>query len=125
MPNDPPTQAQKDLLWDDVRKSIDGGNGLVVNIVAPASNHPPGYPNYTIYHYIAVVGYDDVQGVYVADPANFGGYQHYWLSVDKLASLIAPKGYTCAPTGAPPAPNEDDDDAAWLPILTQLIGPVK
>lgn len=124
IPNDPPTQAQKDLLWNDVRASIDGGNGVVVNIVAPPGNQPPGYPRWeTIYHYIAVVGYGD-EGIYVADPARFGGYEHYWLSVDKLASLIAPKGYACAPTGVAAPPNEDDDDAAWRPILTQLIGPV-
>lgn len=125
IPNDPPTRAQVDLLREDVRKSIDGGNGVVANIVAVPSNRPPGYPAQKIYHYIAIVGYDEAQGVYVADPANFGGYQHYWLTWEKIASLIAPKGYACAPTGAPvPPPNEDDDDAAWLPILTQLVGPV-
>ncbi|WP_186301144.1 C39 family peptidase [Rhodococcus sp. WB9] len=125
IPNDPPTGAQVDLLRSDVKRSIDGGNGVVANIVAPASNHPPGYPNYTVYHYIAIVGYDDVQGVYVADPANFGGIHNYWLSWEKIASLIAPKGYSAAPVERPAAPaNEDDDDAAWLPILTQFVGPV-
>lgn len=124
IPNDPPTQAQKDLLWNDIRSSINGGNGLVVNIVAPPGNQPPGYPSWqTIYHYIAVVGYDDVQGVYVADPARFGGYEHYWLSVDKLASLIAPKGYACAPTGPlTPAPPVDVDADVWADNLHQLLG---
>lgn len=126
IPNDPPTAAQLALLKDDIRKSIDGGNGVVANIVAPPGNQPPGYPSWqTIYHYIAIVGYDDAQGVYVADPARFGGYEHYWLPWEKIVSLIAPKGYACAPTGAPkPPPNEDDDDAAWWPALTQLVGPV-
>jgi hypothetical protein len=127
IPNDPPTASQHALFREDVRKSIDGGNGVVANIVAPPGNQPPGYPQWqTIYHYIAIVGYDEAQGVYVADPANFGGYQHYWLTWDKIASLIAPKGYAVAPTGAPkPPPNDDDDDASWLPILTQLVGPVQ
>lgn len=124
IPNDPPTAAQLALLKDDIRKSIDGGNGVVANIVAPPGNQPPGYPRWqTIYHYIAIVGYDDAQGVYVADPARFSGYEHYWLTWEKIASLIAPKGYACAPTGAPVPPlNEDDEDAAWWPILAQMIG---
>lgn len=113
IPNDPPTQSQKDLLREDVRKSIDGGNGVVANIVAPPGNQPPGYPAWqTIYHYIAIVGYDDAQGVYVADPANFSGIHNYWLTWDKIASLIAPKGYSCAPTGAPPTPAAPSPEAA-------------
>lgn len=124
MPNDPPTGAQIDLLWNDIRASIDAGCGLVANIVAPASNHPPGYPNYTIYHYVAIVGYDEKNGVYVADPARFGGIEHYWLSLEKMASLICPKGYSAAPTAAPPAPPAPAADA-WLPVLEQFIGPVK
>lgn len=125
IPNDPPTQGQKDLLWNDIRSSINGGNGLVVNIVAPPGNQPPGYPSWqTIYHYVAIVGYDDTQGVYVADPARFGGYEHYWLTLDKMASLIAPKGYAAAPTGPlSPAPAVDVDAAVWADNLTQLLGP--
>ena len=124
MPNDPPTRAQIDLLWNDIRASIDAGCGLVANIVAPANNHPPGYPNYTIYHYVAIVGYDEKNGVYVADPARFGGIEHYWLSLEKMASLICPKGYSAAPTATPPVPPAPAVDA-WLPVLEQFIGPVK
>ena len=58
MPNDPPTQQQRDLLWHDVVRAIDDGFPLVANIVAPPSNHPPGYPNTTIYHYFTVIGYN-------------------------------------------------------------------
>ncbi|MGV9666924.1 GH25 family lysozyme [Nocardia niigatensis] len=105
IPNDPPTPAQRDQLWADVVASIDSGNGLVANIDAPPGNQPPGYPpNEEILHYIALVGYNDEGDIYVADPANFGGYTHYWLSLDKLASLIAVKGYTAVPAGAPPPP---------------------
>lgn len=95
MPNDPPTAAQRDRLWRDVVRSIDGNAPIVANIVAPPSNQPPGYPsNQTIYHYFAVVGYNaEKRTVYIADSANFSGYQHYWLTLDKLATLIPPKGY--------------------------------
>ena len=95
MPNDPPTQAQRDLLWRDIVLDIDNGYPIVANIVAPANNHPPGYPNYTIYHYFTVIGYNDVdQTVLIADPASFSGNQIYWLTFDQLATLIPPKGYS-------------------------------
>jgi hypothetical protein len=95
MPNDPPTQAQRDLLWSDLTRAIDDGFPLVANIVAPPSNHPPGYPKRTIYHYFAVIGYyPDTRQAYIADPADFGGHEEYWLSFDQLATLIPPKGYT-------------------------------
>ena len=96
MPNDPPTPAQRDLLWRDLVRSIDNGFAMVANIVAPPSNHPPGYPNdRTIWHYFAVIGYNrDTRQAYIADSANFGGNQLYWLSFDQLATLIPPKGYT-------------------------------
>ncbi|WP_353650608.1 C39 family peptidase [Nakamurella sp. A5-74] len=95
MPSDPPTQAQRDLLWYDITFDIDRGYALVANIVAPASNHPPGYPNYTIYHYFTVIGYNsDNQQVLIADSAGFAPTGTYWLSFDKLATLIPPKGYS-------------------------------
>ena len=96
MPNDPPTQPQRDRLWNDVVHSIDNDFAIVANIVAPPGNQPPGYPsNQTIYHYFAVVGYNsEKHEVYIADSANFSGYQHYWLTLDKLATLIPPKGYS-------------------------------
>ncbi len=99
MPNDPPTTAQRDLLWHDITYDIDRNYALVANIVAPASNHPPCYPNYTIYHYVAVVGYKvDAAGnrwALVADPANFcGDSKPYWLTFNQLATLIPPKGYS-------------------------------
>ena len=96
MPNDPPTQAQKDLLWRDIVLDIDNGYAIVANIVAPPGNQPPGYPpDQTIYHYFTVIGYDDVnRTVLIADPASFSGNQIYWLTFDQLASLIPPKGYS-------------------------------
>jgi hypothetical protein len=95
MPNDPPTVAQRDRLWADIVLSVDNGYPVVANIVAPPSNHPPGYPDSTIYHYFTVTGYNpDTGQVYIADSANFGGNQQYWLSFDQLATLIPPKGYS-------------------------------
>ncbi|HWM40405.1 MAG TPA: C39 family peptidase [Streptomyces sp.] len=95
MPNDPPSQEQKDLLWQDIVGDIDNNYPLVTNIVAPPGNQPPGYPSdQTIYHYFTVIGYDDAnKSVLIADPASFSGNQIYWLSFDQLASLIPPKGY--------------------------------
>lgn len=95
MPNDPPTQAQRDLLWRDITLDIDNGYAIVANIVAPPSNHPPGYPNTTIYHYFTVIGYNpDNRDVLIADPAGFASTPTYWLSFDQLATLIPPKGYS-------------------------------
>lgn len=96
MPNDPPTQGQRDLLWNDIVLDIDNGYPIVANIVAPPGNQPPGYPSdQTIYHYFTVVGYNaDDMTVQIADPASFGGNQIYWLTFDHLASLIPPKGYS-------------------------------
>jgi LGFP repeat-containing protein/peptidase C39-like protein len=95
LPNDPPTQAQRDLLWSDLVRMIDNGFPMVANIVAPPNNHPPGYPNTTIYHYFTVIGYNpESRQAYIADPANFQGHKQYWLAFDQLATLIPPKGYT-------------------------------
>ncbi|RZQ63850.1 C39 family peptidase [Amycolatopsis suaedae] len=94
MPNDPPTQAQRDLLWRDIVLDVDKGYAIVANIVAPANNHPPGYPNYTVYHYFTIIGYNaENSTVKIADSANFGGNQIYWLTFNQLATLIPPKGY--------------------------------
>ena len=95
MPNDPPTTEQRNRFWDDVVASIDQNYPVVANIVAPPSNHPPGYPsNRTIYHYFTVIGYNpDTHEAFIADPANFGGHSQYWLPFAQLATLVAPKGY--------------------------------
>lgn len=99
MPSDPPTIAQRELLWRDITYDIDRGYALVANIVAPASNHPPCYPSSTIYHYVAIVGYKidgaGAKWALVADPTNFcGDAKPYWLTFNQLATLIPPKGYS-------------------------------
>lgn len=110
MPNDPPSAAQTDVLWEHVTNSINAGYGVVANIVAPPSNYPravapstisPAYAGGTVYHYIAVMGWrdDGVRKVWVAD-SGFSPYG-YWLSLNQLASLIPPKGYCYASVPAP------------------------
>lgn len=106
MPNDPPTSAQRERLWTDIRNGIDLGFGTVANIVSPPSNRPrasykstqsPNYGWRTVYHYIAVMGYAidnaGVKHVWIADSGfpPFG----YWMTFDNLATLIPPKGYAC------------------------------
>lgn len=108
MPQDPPLAYQKAVLWEDIRRSVNAGYGLVVNIVVPPSNYPrgikgsisPAYAGGTVYHYIAVMGYDDEYpggAVWIADSGfrPFG----YWMSLEQLASAIPPKGYAAKPVG--------------------------
>nr|HEX4318273.1 C39 family peptidase [Kofleriaceae bacterium] len=125
LPDDPPTQAQRDLLWHDVTRAIDDGFPVVANIVAPPDNHPPGYPNTTIYHYFAVIGYDpSTTQVYIADPADFQGNQEYWLTADQLATLIPPKGYTAlADCASDAVGGAIGDHYAAIGGCTSVVGP--
>ena len=103
MPNDPPTQAQKDKLWADITASIDAGHPVILNIVSPPSNRPKSvapskidlnYQGGTIYHYVAVMDYAGTgssRRVWWAD----SGFAPYgaWIGFDQTATLIPPKGY--------------------------------
>lgn len=134
IPNDTPTPGQRDRLWDDIVRSIDGGYGVIVNIVAPPSNYPrgvkgsvsPRYSGGTVYHYMTVMGYDDVErAVWMAD-SGFPPYG-YWMSFDQLVTLIPPKGYAAKPVGAqpPPPPAENhlyDIDRDMRLALDQIAG---
>ncbi|MGW1680060.1 C39 family peptidase [Saccharopolyspora sp. NPDC002376] len=90
------TPEMTDQLWSDVVRNVNDGKAMVANIVAAPGNQPPGYPSSeTIYHYVAIAGYDaENKTVHIADPARFSGIEDYWLSLDQMASLIKPKGYT-------------------------------
>jgi hypothetical protein len=99
--SDPPTQAQTDQLKKDLVNVVGvHGYPMVVNIVA--GWRPSFYPQSgTIYHYLAVAGYDlDGAKVLIADSAAQGTGdwanvpEEYWISTDDLAVWIAPKGYT-------------------------------
>ena len=132
MPNDPPNTAQKNTLWANIVNSVNGGHGVVANIVAPPSNYPrPSYKSGTklayrggtVYHYVAVMGYATdsrgVKHVWIAD----SGFSPYgsWITFDQLASLIPPKGYAYA-TAKPPAkpaptqPPVKKEDAEVVPM---------
>ena len=131
MPNDPPTLAQKERLWGDIRHSVDGGRGVVVNIVAPPSNYPrasytstvsPAYGGGTVYHYFAAMGYAvdkfGVRHVWIADSgfAPFG----YWISLDQLATLCPPKGYCFAADVKPKIVEDDDMNADQNRLLQEI-----
>lgn len=129
MPNDPPTEAQRNALWANIVRSVDAGYGAVVNIVAPPSNYPrgvngsssPRYGGGIVYHYMTAMGYNtDTRSVWIAD-SGFDPYG-YWISLDQLATLIPPKGYCYADVAPAPAPVQD---SIWRLILEQLIGPLK
>lgn len=122
---DPATPEQIHQLWDDIVGSIDAGYGVVANIVAPPGNYPrgvkgsvsPEYSGGTVYHYVAIMGYDDTAGARAVWVADSGFAPHgYWCSFDQMATLIPPKGYTCKPVGGP-------DGAVWRDNLAQLLGP--
>ena len=111
LPTDPPSQAQQAALKQALVASIDAGFGLVANVVS--GWRPPGYPSGTIYHYVALVGYDaHGDKVLVADPAATGcgdglcgnpssGFYNvpksYWINTSDLGVWITPKGYTWHP----------------------------
>ncbi len=130
MPHDPPSAEQKERLWRDIVASINGGRGVIANIVAPPSNYPRGvkgsvspyYHGGTVYHYFAVMGYDDAnpRSVWVAD----SGFQPqgYWLSFDQLASLIPPKGYAAAPGPAAPPPAAKPESGMDAKVLARAMG---
>lgn len=133
MPKDPPTKAQKDKLWADLKSTIDAGWGMIANFVAPPRNYPrgvkgsvgPAYGGGTVYHYVAAMGYDDDprnRAVWIADSGfrPFG----YWISFDQFATLIPPKGYAysqAAPLKATQAPTPPPIIAPTLNELTVKV----
>ncbi|WP_431941685.1 C39 family peptidase [Nocardia grenadensis] len=128
--NDPATPEQKELLWKDITASINGGFGVVANIVAPPSNYPrgvkgsvsPRYAGGTVYHYIAIMGYDDTPGaraVWVAD-SGFSPFG-YWCSFDQMSTLIPPKGYAANVSAKDARPGKKDD-LSWKEEIKNLAG---
>ncbi|WP_344311720.1 C39 family peptidase [Fodinicola feengrottensis] len=84
--SDPPTQAQRDLLKQDIVYDVDRGYGLVANVVS--GWRPPGYPSGTIYHYVAIVGYaDDGDTAVIGDPAGGGAGGGSWSNVPQQYSI--------------------------------------
>lgn len=99
--SDPPGPGQEALLKKDIVSHIGKeGYPLVANVVS--GWRPPGYPGGTIYHYVAIVGYDaSGDEVMIADPAAAGAAgpgwnsvpKTYWVSLHDLAVWIGGKGY--------------------------------
>lgn len=84
--SDPPTQAQRDLLKQDLLYDIDRGWAIVANVVS--GWRPPGYPSGTIYHYVAVIGYaNDGDSAVIADPAGAGAGGSGWVNVPKTYTI--------------------------------------
>ncbi|MFZ2486686.1 MAG: N-acetylmuramoyl-L-alanine amidase [Anaerolineae bacterium] len=125
LPADPPTQAQREALWQHLTRSIDGGYAVAVNIVAPPSNYPKvvapsttpfRYSGGTVYHYITASGYSDTGGVRKVWIIDSGFYPYGgWISFAQLATLIPPKGYCYANVNAPAKP-------ALPPVATTALG---
>jgi hypothetical protein len=99
--SDPATTAQRAALKNDLVTLIDEGYPLVGNVIS--GWRPPGYPSGTIYHYIAIVGYDAGGDMaLIADPAgecSAGSSwckvpRTYWVSTSDLATWIGGKGFT-------------------------------
>lgn len=130
VPNDPPTREQKDALWANVRRSIDAGYGVAVNIVAPPSNYPravapstvsPSYGGGTVYHYVAIMGYSDAgQRKYWVADSGFSPFG-YWCSHEQMASLIPPKGYAYATAGGS-APLPKPPAVDFAAVLSKAMG---
>jgi hypothetical protein len=110
--------ASTDQFFAALIDSVDAGFGIVANIVAPPSDYPIGVKgsptlNYagmgTVYHYVALVGYDDeYPAIYWAD----SGFSPFWswISLEQTVRLVANKGYTFS--RATPMPSAWDVVAA-------------
>jgi hypothetical protein len=134
MPDDPPSQSQKDALWAAITNCIDAGYGFVMNWVAPPSNYPigikgstsPSYGGGTVFHYLSCMGYDDnpqQRALWITD-SGFSPFE-YWCAFDQVATLIPPKGYLVA-TVAAPAPGPTPPTVPDYSTLgyEQLCGPL-
>ena len=116
MPNDPPKPDEVNLMRERIARTVAWGRGCVANVVVPPSNYPkavpkadkslpgadgvsPGYRGGVVYHYIAVLGFDDSDDTaLIVDP----GFQPstYWVKVSQLATMVTPHGIVWA-SGAP------------------------
>jgi hypothetical protein len=111
---DPPPQSQIDALQNEIVGTISNGYAMVGNVIS--GWRPPGYPGGTIYHYIAIVGYDQNGArARIADPAGQCAAGSSWCNVssqyyvathDLAVWISGSTGYTTSglpPTGGTPA----------------------
>lgn len=127
-PRDPMTPDQKVLFWNDLTTSIDAGYGVAMNIVAPPSNYPKGklgsanptYGGGTVFHYVLIVGYQEVNGARYIKIADSGFWPWlYWISFDQAATLVTPKGYSAV------LEDRSLDADSVIDFLRAYIAPVK
>jgi hypothetical protein len=124
----PPTNDQKELLFQRLKGSVDSGFGVVINIDVTPSNYPrgvlgsqsPAYGGGEVFHYIAGMGYHDgpdIRAVWIADPGfrPFG----YWIALDQLVTCIVPKGY-CYLTNPVAVQRDDSVEAVMADNQTKL-----
>jgi|GEM_PF-1635531 len=127
LPLDPPSDAQMEEFWDNLKSSIDAGFGVVGNFVSPANNPPRPQrgsgpaPNFygsgTIYHYVSFMGWAEENGERYVWVVDSGGHPFgYWITLRQCMILMAPKGYSYARVhGVVGVPNPaGPDDAALL-----------
>lgn len=104
-----PTPAQVAALRQAIKETVvNSRRAMPVNIWAQAPTQPPGYPPGLIMHYVTLVGAEvDANGdptlAYFSDSARFSGIEHWWMTIERLAVNITPKGYGALV--APDVPN--------------------
>lgn len=94
IPQSQADQRQTDTLAADIRKAVDEGRAVVVNIAGTATDVDGGVHSFEGGHYLAVNGYrDGGRQVKIADSAD-PDTAAYWMDVDVLADWIATRGYS-------------------------------
>jgi predicted chitinase len=126
LPLDPPSDAQIEEFWTNLKSSIDAGFGVVGNFVSPSDNPPrpqrgsgPAptfYGSGTIYHYVSFMGWAEENGERYVWVVDSGGHPFgYWITLRQCALLMAPKGYSYARVhGQVGVPNPAGPDDAVL-----------
>lgn len=127
MPHDPPTYAESEDFWQNVKRSIRAGFPVIANIVVPPSNYPqatlgtttPSYGGGTVYHYVCIVGYEVLGGrrhFHVAD-SGFWPFE-YACSFEQMATMIPPKGY--AYSNNPPKELDELEELLNMQIQSRI-----
>lgn len=124
---DPASRQAKDLLWSDVKRSIDAGYGVAANIIAPANNTPrptrgerAAYSGpWPVMHYVEIDGYNEGRREFRIPDSGFPDYL-YWVNADQFATVIAGKGYAASTA----APVDVLDAPAVIDFIKQFVGPV-
>lgn len=138
-PQDPMSKTQRDQCWRQLKHSIEGGYGVIVNWWSPANNRPAGTkgsipPRYPalgmVQHYVAAMGISESdRAVWIADSGfQPQGFWCPWEGKGSVSSLIPPKGIgwaDCKPvTPTPPPPAKPQPQPQPAPQPTTPTTPV-